>query len=180
MRTPIEKAPRPIRIHPDVPFTQTTHQANLYRECFLEDIRVAASDAPTEGSLADGGRTAHLRQADKGTGTFRTPCPGCLRSAPRTFSPLFQFILINAYCGLRGVPNCVSCCARASRLGGCGSFYAITIASEKLKGLPILKQHRTIKGVLKDDMAGLHGLQVCHFHPLTLHHLTNPCALVSS
>ncbi|KAF9651216.1 hypothetical protein BDM02DRAFT_3080952, partial [Thelephora ganbajun] len=44
--------------------------------------------------------------------------------------------------------------------GGCGSFYAITIASEKLKGLPILKQHRRIKDVLKDDMAGLHGLQV--------------------
>lgn len=45
-------------------------------------------------------------------------------------------------------------------LGGCGSFYAITIASEKLKGLPILKQHRRIKEVLKDDMSELHGLQV--------------------
>ena len=56
---------------------------------------------------------------------------------------------------------------RALSLGGCGSFYAITIASEKLKGLPILKQHRTIKDVLKDDMAGLHGLQVRHLHPLS-------------
>lgn len=55
-------------------------------------------------------------------------------------------------------------CARVLCLGGCGSFYAITIASEKLVGLPILKQHRRIKDVLKDDMAGLHGLQVCYFH----------------
>ncbi|KAF9779992.1 bola-like protein [Thelephora terrestris] len=44
--------------------------------------------------------------------------------------------------------------------GGCGSFYAITIASEQLKGLPILKQHRRVKEVLKEDMAGLHGLQL--------------------
>lgn len=64
------------------------------------------------------------------------------------------------------------CYARASCSGGCGSFYAITIASEKLEGLPILKQHRTIKDVLKDDMAGLHGLQVRHFHSLTAHYLT--------
>jgi len=65
-------------------------------------------------------------------------------------------------------------------LGGCGSFYAITVASEKLKGLPILKQHRRIKDVLKDDMAGLHGLQVRHLHPLVVYCLTKPCALVSS
>ena len=57
-------------------------------------------------------------------------------------------------------------CRALLRLGGCGSFYAITIASEKLEGLPILKQHRTIKDVLKDDMAGLHGLQVRHSYSL--------------
>lgn len=61
---------------------------------------------------------------------------------------------------------------RAPCLGGCGSFYAITIASEKLKGLPILKQHRRVKEVLKDDMGGLHGLQVCHLDPLTMNRLT--------
>ena len=62
---------------------------------------------------------------------------------------------------------------RAFYLGGCGSFYAITIASEKLKGLPILKQHRRVKEVLKDDMAGLHGLQVCHPNLLAANCLTN-------
>ena len=58
-------------------------------------------------------------------------------------------------------------------LGGCGSFYAITITSEKLKGLPILKQHRRVKEVLKDDMTELHGLQVCHLNSLTTNCLTN-------
>lgn len=32
----------------DVPFTQTANQANIHRECFLEDIRVATNDAPAE------------------------------------------------------------------------------------------------------------------------------------
>ena len=65
-------------------------------------------------------------------------------------------------------------CARALFIGGCGSFYAITIASEKLEGLSILKQHRRVKEVLKDDMAGLHGLQVRGLHTLAAHCLTNP------
>ena len=85
-------------------------------------------------------------------------------------------MLINSYCGFFGILN-VSCRACSSYLGGCGSFYAITIASEKLEGLPILKQHRRIKDVLKDDMAGLHGLQVRHSYPLIVYCLINPCAL---
>lgn len=62
---------------------------------------------------------------------------------------------------------CVPC------LGGCGSFYAITIASEKLKGLPILKQHRRVKDVLKEDMGGLHGLQVRRSSSPMANYLTN-------
>jgi len=59
------KAPRLIRVHPpavaritgdtDVPFAQTANQANLHRKYFLEDVRVAANDAPTERALADRG-----------------------------------------------------------------------------------------------------------------------------
>lgn len=50
----------------------------------------------------------------------------------------FRFVLIDAFCGL-----CDPCfvCACALCLGGCGPFYAITIANEKLKGHSILKQH---------------------------------------
>ena len=44
--------------------------------------------------------------------------------------------------------------------GGCGSFYAITIASEAFKGLPTIKQHRLVNEVLKEDIEGIHGLQV--------------------
>ncbi|GLB33497.1 putative BolA IbaG family protein [Lyophyllum shimeji] len=44
--------------------------------------------------------------------------------------------------------------------GGCGSFYAITIASEAFKGLPTVKQHKLVNETLKDEIAGIHGLQI--------------------
>ncbi|TFK29221.1 bola-like protein [Coprinopsis marcescibilis] len=44
--------------------------------------------------------------------------------------------------------------------GGCGSFYAIVIASEKFKGLPIVKQHRLVNETLKQEIEGIHGLQL--------------------
>ncbi|KAH7868771.1 bola-like protein [Lentinula edodes] len=46
--------------------------------------------------------------------------------------------------------------------GGCGDFYAITIASEAFKGLPMIKQHRLVTETLKKEIEGIHGLQVCH------------------
>ncbi|KZT26889.1 bola-like protein [Neolentinus lepideus HHB14362 ss-1] len=44
--------------------------------------------------------------------------------------------------------------------GGCGSFYAITIASDAFKGIPIVKQHRMVNDVLKKEFEGIHGLQL--------------------
>ncbi|KAJ7591389.1 bola protein [Mycena floridula] len=44
--------------------------------------------------------------------------------------------------------------------GGCGSFYAVTIASTAFKGLPIVKQHKLVTEALKEEIAGIHGLQV--------------------
>ncbi|ETW84476.1 hypothetical protein HETIRDRAFT_17930, partial [Heterobasidion irregulare TC 32-1] len=44
--------------------------------------------------------------------------------------------------------------------GGCGSFYAITIASQAFKGLSIVKQHRLVNDALKKEIEGIHGLQV--------------------
>lgn len=44
--------------------------------------------------------------------------------------------------------------------GGCGAFYAINIASESFKGLTTVKQHRLVNETLKEDIAGIHGLQV--------------------
>ena len=46
-------------------------------------------------------------------------------------------------------------------IGGCGSFYAITIASQAFKGLSIVKQHRLVNDALKKEIEGIHGLQVC-------------------
>ncbi|KAJ8588756.1 bola-like protein [Rhizopogon salebrosus TDB-379] len=44
--------------------------------------------------------------------------------------------------------------------GGCGDFYAIKIASEAFKGLSTLNQHRLVTRVLKEEIEGIHGLQV--------------------
>ncbi|CAA7260254.1 unnamed protein product [Cyclocybe aegerita] len=44
--------------------------------------------------------------------------------------------------------------------GGCGSFYAITIASEAFKGLPIVKQHKLVNETLKAEIKDIHGLQL--------------------
>jgi stress-induced morphogen len=39
-------------------------------------------------------------------------------------------------------------------------MYAIDIASDEFKGLSIVKQHRKINEILKDEIKGMHGLQV--------------------
>ncbi|KAJ3758050.1 bola-like protein [Lentinula raphanica] len=52
--------------------------------------------------------------------------------------------------------------------GGCGDFYAITIASEAFKGLPMVKQHRLVTETLKKEIAGIHGLQVCRVLHMTI------------
>ncbi|KAG5651713.1 hypothetical protein H0H81_007718 [Sphagnurus paluster] len=44
--------------------------------------------------------------------------------------------------------------------GGCGSFYAITIASDAFKGLSIVKQHKLVNETLKEEIEGIHGLQI--------------------
>ncbi|KAH9051863.1 bola-like protein [Lactarius vividus] len=44
--------------------------------------------------------------------------------------------------------------------GGCGTFYAITIASTAFKGIPVVKQHRLVNDALKKEIEGIHGLQL--------------------
>ncbi|BGP55632.1 hypothetical protein JCM8202_004893 [Rhodotorula sphaerocarpa] len=44
--------------------------------------------------------------------------------------------------------------------GGCGSFYAISVEHESFKGLTMIKQHRLVNDLLKDDIKGMHGLQL--------------------
>jgi stress-induced morphogen len=50
-------------------------------------------------------------------------------------------------------------CARPHP-GGCGSFYAITIASRDFAGKPTVAAHRMVNETLKDVIAGIHGLQL--------------------
>lgn len=44
--------------------------------------------------------------------------------------------------------------------GGCGSFYAIVVASKDFVGVSTVKQHRMVNECLKDIIGGIHGLQV--------------------
>lgn len=45
-------------------------------------------------------------------------------------------------------------------LGGCGTFYQIIIASDAFSGVATVKQHRMVNEVLKQEIEGIHGLQV--------------------
>ncbi|BFZ63410.1 hypothetical protein YB2330_004532 [Saitoella coloradoensis] len=44
--------------------------------------------------------------------------------------------------------------------GGCGSMYTIEIASKKFKGINVVKQHRMVNEILKEEIKGWHGLQL--------------------
>ncbi len=44
--------------------------------------------------------------------------------------------------------------------GGCGSMYAIEIESPKFKGLSVIKQHKLVNQVLKEEIAQWHGVQL--------------------
>ncbi|KAL8293615.1 hypothetical protein RQP46_000316 [Phenoliferia psychrophenolica] len=44
--------------------------------------------------------------------------------------------------------------------GGCGTFYAISISHESFKGLSVIKQHRAVNELLKEEIKDMHGLQL--------------------
>jgi len=44
--------------------------------------------------------------------------------------------------------------------GGCGSMYALDITSPKFKGLSVIKQHKLVNSVLKEEIGRWHGVQL--------------------
>lgn len=44
--------------------------------------------------------------------------------------------------------------------GGCGTFYSISISHASFKGLSTIKQHRVVNELLKEEIKGMHGMQV--------------------
>ncbi|KAH6576475.1 hypothetical protein BASA61_005275 [Batrachochytrium salamandrivorans] len=44
--------------------------------------------------------------------------------------------------------------------GGCGSMYAVEIASPMFYGISLVKQHRIVTDLLKDDIKAMHGIQI--------------------
>ncbi|GAM90698.1 hypothetical protein ANO11243_087430 [Dothideomycetidae sp. 11243] len=49
--------------------------------------------------------------------------------------------------------------------GGCGSMYALSVTSEKFRGLSTVKRHRLVNEVLKGRVEKWHGLQVRCYLP---------------
>ena len=49
--------------------------------------------------------------------------------------------------------------ARAPQ-GGCGAMYKCYIESPRFAGLNTIKQHKLVQGVLKDEIADMHGFQL--------------------
>lgn len=62
---------------------------------------------------------------------------------------------------------------RSPFAGGCGTFYNIIIASEQFKGLSLVKQQRLVNQTLKEEIQGIHGLQVCRTFLVCIGYETN-------
>ncbi|KAK7061457.1 bola-like protein, partial [Favolaschia claudopus] len=44
--------------------------------------------------------------------------------------------------------------------GGCGTFFAISIASQEFKGLSMVKQHQLVTRTIKEEIEEIHGVQL--------------------
>lgn len=44
--------------------------------------------------------------------------------------------------------------------GGCGQMYSIEVESSKFDGLTMIKQHRLVNQILKEDVSKWHGLRI--------------------
>ncbi|KAJ8951946.1 hypothetical protein NQ318_013614 [Aromia moschata] len=44
--------------------------------------------------------------------------------------------------------------------GGCGAMFNVSIETSEFKGLTIMKQHRLVYDVLKDQIKNIHGLHL--------------------
>ena len=95
------------------------------------------------------GRAEHLQQA---RGAVHTNIATSAGRVGCVHSPYFRALFSSI------------CCT-----GGCGSFYAISISSRAFEGLSMIKQHRLVNDALKQEIQGIHGLQVsCRIVPQNL------------
>lgn len=44
--------------------------------------------------------------------------------------------------------------------GGCGAMYEVLVESTEFKGLSIIKQHRLINEILKEQIKEMHGVRI--------------------
>ena len=51
--------------------------------------------------------------------------------------------------------------------GGCGAMYTAYVESPRFVGLGVVKQHKLVQGVLKDEIAEMHGFTLKTAKPQT-------------
>ena len=51
--------------------------------------------------------------------------------------------------------------------GGCGAMYKAYVESPRFVGLGVVKQHKLVQGVLKDEIAEMHGFTLKTAKPQT-------------
>ena len=49
--------------------------------------------------------------------------------------------------------------------GGCGAFFKMLVVSDKFDGKTQLARHRLVQGILKNDIADMHGLTLTTYTP---------------
>lgn len=63
---------------------------------------------------------------------------------------------VSGECGLLLLVSYLTHCVP----GGCGTFFAISVESDRFKGLTRIKQHQLVNKVLEDEVKTWHGMQV--------------------
>ncbi len=47
--------------------------------------------------------------------------------------------------------------------GGCGAFFRLEIVSKNFEGISMVKQHRAVNELLKEEIKGIHGLTLATY-----------------
>ncbi len=59
----------------------------------------------------------------------------------------------------------VTLCTVLDESGGCGSKFSLLVVSARFEGVPLLDRHRTVQGILADEMKSIHALQIKAYTP---------------
>ncbi|KAI9762938.1 MAG: hypothetical protein M4579_000001 [Chaenotheca gracillima] len=105
-----------------------------------------ASDVRVEGTISEG-REGASQDASAAAGAALEP-PEYLSETERSIFDKLKAELAPATLEVQDIS------------GGCGSMFAIDVASTKFEGMTMIKQHRLVNEILRSEIGGWHGLQL--------------------